>query len=63
MYSGVPTARRTVEPESPDQTEKAPSPCAGRGRGRGWGRGRGPLMFIGVPLVFIVCALVYIGFN
>ena len=32
MYIGVPTARRTVEPESPDQTEKAPSPRAGSGR-------------------------------
>jgi hypothetical protein len=53
MYLGVPTTRRTVEPESPDQTEKAPSPCAGSGRARGWGKGRGPLMFIGVPLVFL----------
>jgi hypothetical protein len=32
---GAPTARRTVKPESPDETEKAPSPCAGGGRGRG----------------------------
>jgi hypothetical protein len=32
---GAPTARRTVKPESPDETEKAPSPCADGGRGRG----------------------------
>ena len=44
MYLGVPTARRTVEPESPDQTEKAPSPCAGTRRGKDWVVGSNDLL-------------------